>query len=254
VVLDVVGSNPTSRPIPFRLQRTVFGIARSFGYNRGGPMPSDITIPISVFELTLFYEKPEVKFLGDRSVAAQALFTALAPMNPGVDDMELITTGRLSEQGVALKIPSQKISFFFGPTYCKFTKDGAEWSEADQILNLLTLMSDALASSAELKFAKRLSVLSLHLQLTTVSFKEILRTLMVPGILGLEVEQTDTMAIVARWPKRSLTLDGSAALANGLFLRNEREFDSGISFKDMQAAIRKDQQQLFTLLDVQEAQ
>jgi len=217
-------------------------------------MPTAITIPISIFEVMIAYDKPAVRLLADRVAPIQALIEALAPWNVPVDEMELITAGKLSEQGVKFKIPSQAASFFFGAVSCKFTKDAANWSDADNILKLLTTALETLAKSTGVIFGKKETVLSLHLQPKTVSFKDILRNFIVPGILNLDPVPSEAMAVVTRWPKRRITIDGSAALANAIFLQTAREFDATVDFEEMRQAILNDELELFKLLDVEEVE
>ncbi len=215
-------------------------------------MPASITIPISIFEMTVLYAKPEIRLLADRMGAVQELFTAFAPWNPRVDDMEVLTAGKPSEQGIKIKIPNQNASFFFGPTSCTLTKDPVRWSEAARIFDLLDVSLKALSQAAGVTYGRRTSVLSLHLQPTTISFREILRKFMVNDILALDAKLPKAMAIVARWESRRITLDGSAQLANGIFLQTEREFDDLTSFEDLIHITFQDEQELFKLLDVQE--
>jgi hypothetical protein len=217
-------------------------------------MPAEITIPLSTFELSVAYDKPNIKLMADRVAPVQALFAALAPWAPDLDDMEIISTGKPSEQGVKIRIASQKAAFFFGATECKFTKEAAIWAEADEILRLLATALDALAESSGITYGKRIAILSLHLQPKTVSFKDILRAFMAPALLKLESAPTDAMAILIRWPKRRITLDGSAALANGIFLQTEREFDGSVPFDDMKNTIFDDESELFRTLGVEEVE
>jgi len=81
-----------------------------------------------------------------------------------------------------------------------------------------------------------------------------LRRLIVPHILKLESAPTEAMAVVTRWPNRRITIDGSAALANGIFLQMEREFDASLSFDEMKKAILSDESELFELLDIEEVE
>lgn len=215
-------------------------------------MPASITIPISVFEVTVLYDKPDFQLLVNRTQILQELFAAFAEWSPSVDDTEVLNTGKLSDQGARFKISSQSSSFFFGPTSCKFTKDHGNWSEAELVIKLLRLALEALQRSTGVTFGIRSSVLSLHLQPTTVPFRDILRKFIVPEILTLDQEPPLIMAVVTGWRKHRITLDNSAALANGIFLQVEREFEAQTSFEDMMQAIFTDQQQLFKLLDVQE--
>lgn len=217
-------------------------------------MPIEITIPISIFELAVAYEQPDLRILADRGVTAQALFALMAPWKPSVDDVEFLTTGKLSEQGVKIKIASQGAWFFFGAAGCRFTKDPALWAEADQILGLLGTILDGLVHITGAKLARRRSILSLHLQPKTVPFKDILRNFVAPGILKLESEATNAMATVVRWPNRRITLDGSATLANGLFVQTERDFEADASFEHVKGAILRDEVELLKLLDVVEVE
>lgn len=217
-------------------------------------MPTEITIPISVFELAVQYVKPNIRLIADRAGAVQELFSAFAPWSPQLDDMEMITAGKPTEQGVRLKISSQNAAFFFGATECKFTKNSAVWAEADQIFAMIDVALEALHRAAGVVYAGRTSILSLHLQPRTVQFRDILRKFIVPEILALSRDEITTMAIVTRWPKYRITLDGSAALANGIFLQAERQFDATTTFDNIKEIIFRDEQDLFKLLDVVEVE
>ncbi len=218
-------------------------------------MPAAIKIPISSFELSTTYDKAAIRLMAlDRATVLEALFAAFQPWNPELNDIELITTGKLSEQGVKIRIASQEASFFFGAASCKFVKDSANWAEADEISRLIETALNTLSETSGVVFQKRDTVVSLHLQLQTTSSKDILRALMSPELLKLDPSPATAMATVLRWPNRRLTLDGSAALANGTFVQTERQFDATTSFDDMRATIFQDEQDLFKLLDVQEVE
>jgi hypothetical protein len=218
-------------------------------------MAAAITIPISVFELSISFEKLAITMLtADRSQVVQALFDALAPWNPNIDEMEVLTTGKPSEQGIKLRLPANKVTLFFGATGCKFTKDAAMWIEADEILRILDAALNTLARTSGVSFGKKIAILSLHLQLKTVSFKDILRPFIVPAILKLDPAQTEAMAVVSRWPKHRITLDGSAAIANGIFVQTEREFDAETTYDQMKDTILNDELELFKLLGVEEVE
>jgi hypothetical protein len=131
-------------------------------------------------------------------------------------------------------------------------KDAALWTEADEVLRILDTALTTLSRTGGVTFGKKVAVLSLHLQLKTTSFKEILRPFIVPEILRLDPAPTEAMAIVSRWPKRRIMLDGSAAIANGIFVQTEREFDTHTTYQDMKQTIQNDEAELFNLLGVEE--
>jgi hypothetical protein len=60
------------------------------------------------------------------------------------------------------------------------------------------------------------------------------------------------MAAVAKWEDRRVTIDGSAALANAIFLRLERNFLASATYPEIATQLRKDQEDLFRILGVEE--
>jgi hypothetical protein len=214
-------------------------------------MPEQITIPISNFELGITYIRPVLNLWLDRAAIVQKMFDVLEPWNLNVDDVEAVTTGKPSEQGVSFKLPRHKITFFFGPAGCKFTKEAANWVEADEMLRILATALDVLVQGG-VALGKRKTSLALHLQPLKVPFRELLRPFLAPPIAQLEGSPAELMAYVVRWSGRRITLDGSAALANGVFLNLERDFDATVSFEDIKATIINDEVTMLKLLNVEE--
>ena len=74
-------------------------------------MAEFVTIPISIFELGVNFERPDFRLWLDRASVVQGVFDALKPWEPNVDDIESITAGKASEQGFTLKLPLKRVSF-----------------------------------------------------------------------------------------------------------------------------------------------
>jgi hypothetical protein len=215
-------------------------------------MPEHVTIPISGFELSVNYAKPDVKLWVDRGPIVQGIFEALCQWNPNFDDIEVINVGKPSEQGVKLKVASRNISFFFGPTGCRLTKDAATWADADEMIRIHETALSVLAAIGHVAFARKIAILSLHLQPKILSFREILRPFLAQPIAKLEDSPVEAIAIVARWNGRRITLDGSAAIVNGVYVQSEREFESTTSYDEVKSAVLNDELALFKLLDLEE--
>jgi hypothetical protein len=216
-------------------------------------MAEQITIPISTFDISIAYTRPVLSLWLDRAVVVQKMFDVFEQWDLSTDDVEAVTTGKPSEQGVKFRLPSQKITFFFGPAGCKFTKEAATWEAADETLHILNAALEVLVGVGGVQLGKRATSLALHLQPKNVSFKELLRPFLAPTIAALETSLSEAMAYVIRWKGRRLTLDGSAAIANGVFVHMERDFDATVSFDDIKATIYNDEAAIFKLLDVEEA-
>ena len=215
-------------------------------------MSEQVTIPISIFELTVSYEKPVFRLLADRTEVVQALFDSFAGLDPNIDDLELLNAGKTAEKGIRIRSASQRITFFFGAVSCNFTKEAALWTEADNILGALDTFDDHATTVGGVTLGKKNSVLSLHLQMKTGSFKDILRPFIVSHIKQLDPLPLDAVAFVARWPQRRITIDGSAQLANGIFVQMEREFAPNLGYDEMKQEIYKDEVDMLKLLGVEE--
>lgn len=215
-------------------------------------MAEPITIPISVFELSIQYSRPSLTIWLDRAVIVQKMFDAFAPWNVNVDDMEGINVGKPSEQGFKFKIPAKQITFFFGPAGCKFTKEAATWAEADDTLRVLSVGLDVLVKAVGVELGNRATSLALHLQPKGLSYRDLLRPFLPQSLGQLEKADVTAMAYVVRWIGRRVTLDGSAAIANGVFVHLERDFEPSVSFEEMKARIFNDEVAVLKLLNVEE--
>jgi len=215
-------------------------------------MAESVTIPISLFEFSVDYKRPEFRLWMDRASVLQGVFEALSPWDPRVDDVDAVTTGKASEQGVVIKLPLKRVSFFFGPASCRFTRENVDWQAVDETISILDSAISALTSLGGVVLGRKISVVSLHVQPKSVPFSTLLKPLIAPRILDLLPEPVDTMATVAKWQNYKVTIDGSAVIANAVFLRSEREFASEATYDEIVARLRDDQIGLFGLLGVTE--
>jgi hypothetical protein len=217
-------------------------------------VPKAVAIPISFIELVVAYSRPDIMAFNDRAGMVQSIFDALLPWNPKLDDVELLTTGKLSEQGFNFKLPLKQVSFFFGPVSCRFTRDNADWNIAEETLAILNAGLSAFADVSHISFGAKTAAVAVHLQPATGNFIELLSPFLSPNLASVEQEPVRTMAVIVKWDKRKLTLDGSGVLANGVFLKFEREFDNTAAFEDIAQQLKIDEDQLFGVLGVEETQ
>jgi hypothetical protein len=211
-----------------------------------------VTIPISFFEIEIDYERPDVKFLSDRASIVQGIFDALKPWNPSVDDIEPRTTGKFSEQGVNFKLPLKRVAFFFGPASCRFARDDANWDLAEETIAIIETSLAALIQLSGVTMGTKKTAIGVHIQPRKMPFMEMLKPFVAPQLAALEAEPVKTMAAVAKWGKRKVTIDGSEAIANGVFLKLYREFASASTYAEMAQQLQKDEAALFEILGVEE--
>jgi hypothetical protein len=211
-----------------------------------------VTIPLSFVELVVNYEHPDVRAFNDRATILQAVFDALLPWSPKLDDVDPITTGKLSEQGLMFRLPLKQISIFFGPVFCRFNRDNIDWSEAEETITIFDVVLSAFTNLTGLKTGVKTAAVGVHIQPKTGTFMEILSPFMPPQITTIEKDNPITMAAVVRWHKRKITLDGSASVANAAFIKFEREADATATFQDIAQRILEDEKELFAILGVEE--
>lgn len=215
-------------------------------------MPEIVKIPISYFEVEMEYGSPDLKMWLDRINVVQAVYSALQPWEVKVDDVEIITTGKPSEQGIKFKIPQKLSTFFFGPANCKFTRDGTSWDTAQETIQILDAALSALLGQTGAEIIKRKTVIALHAQMVNAPFIQILSPFIPSQLAALEGDKPKTMAAVIKWEKRKVTIDGSGQLANGIFIRFEREFDGKVSYEEMAQKLWADEKGIFDVLGIQE--
>lgn len=214
-------------------------------------MPELVTIPVAFFEILIDYERPDVRIWLERATIVEHIFEALRPWKIDVDDIEPVTTGKISEQGVNFKIPDKHISFFFGPSYCRLTRDALDWQLAEETIVILNALLAALLKSTRLVLAARKTKIAFHIQPRTAGFMQILSPFIPPQLGTLEDGPPATMAAVVRWPKRKVTLDASATISNALFLQFEREFDATADFLEILRYLSQDEDELFKILGIE---
>lgn len=215
-------------------------------------MPELVTIPIAIVEVVVEYTRPNMKLLMDRAKVVEQLFEAFKPWNVRLDDVEVLTEGKPSEQGVKFKLPSKRTSFMFGAASCKLTRDDADWETANETIKILDAGWSVLEEAGGAGIGCFKTSIALHLQPKTLSFIEILKPFAAPPLSKLESSPIKAMAGVVQWERRRITVDGSAQLANGVFVRFEREFEGKTKYDQIAARLKADEEELFALLDVKE--
>jgi hypothetical protein len=215
-------------------------------------MTEKVNIPISRFEYRADYARPNIGFWLDRAVVVQAIFDALSKWQMKVDDIEPITTGRPSEQGIKFKLPDKKISMFFGAAHLTFAKDDANWASAEEIVQIITAFAQTLTQAGKVELTKQMTSVALHIQPTTKSFLDILQPFFSPALTALREDRPTTGASFIKWGDDRVVIDGSAALANGAYLLFEKAFGADVALEDIARDLHALEVELFKMLDIEE--
>lgn len=215
-------------------------------------MPHLVDIPIALFEITIQYVRPNMKLLLDRAKVVDALFEVFSRWNIGMDNIEVINEGKPSEQGIKFKIPEKRTTFMLGGGSCTLVRDDVDWTAAEEIIDILTRAYDVVQEVGGIQTGSFKTNIVMHLQPKTAKFMDILVPFSPPQLLKLDSSTPKAAASVVKWDKRRITLDGSNQLANGVFVRLERDFPATVSYEEIAHQLHADELELFDLMDVRE--
>ena len=117
-------------------------------------MPEPVSVPISIFDVTAEFVRPNLRLAMTRADIVEELFDGLSYWDLTIDDLEVINEGKPSEQGVKFKIPKRKTTFFFSASHATLTWDDANWESAGETIDILTIGLDALAKHGKVEVSK----------------------------------------------------------------------------------------------------
>lgn len=215
-------------------------------------MPELVSIPVAVVEIVIEYANPSLALLVDRAKAVDRLFRTLKPWDIKVDDVEVIQEGKPSEQGVRFKLPLKRTSFFFGASICKLIRENADWASAEETVTILDACWKVLVEIGGVEAGTYKTSIAMHVQPKELPFMELLRPFASQPLVALEDSPMKAIASVIKWDNRRVTIDGSAHLANGLFLRLERDFGPTATYPEIAQQLKVDEDQFFALIGIQE--
>ena len=215
-------------------------------------MPETVITSLSFYEDEIVFVEPNIKIWLDRVAIVEAVYAALRQWNINVDDIEVITTGKPSEQGVKFKIPEKRASFFFGASACRFTRDSTNWQTAEETITILDSALSAFQAHSNTKVKTFKTAVALHVQPKTKKFIDVVNPVIPPPMAALDKETAQSMAIIVKWPSHRVTIDGSAQIANGIFIRYERDFEGGTDYETIAKQLYVDEMQVFGMLDITE--
>ena len=127
-------------------------------------MAEPVTVEISFFELVADYDRPRFHLGVDRTLVIQAIFDALKPWDPHIDDVTVLDSGKTSEQGISIKLPRKRVSLLFGYASCRLTRDHQTWALVDETITILDAALSALMRLTSVTIAMQKTTIGLHLQ------------------------------------------------------------------------------------------
>lgn len=213
-----------------------------------------VSVPISIFDLTMQFVRPNLRLAMNRADFVEDLFEQFGRWDISVDDIEVVQEGKPSEQGIKFKIPKRQVTFFFGPSHAQLIWDDAKWEAASEIIEILTIGLEALTKHGKVEVRTYKAVVALHLQPLKVPFIELLKPFASQALIKIDPSPITAFATVLRWEGRRITIDGSAQIANAIYVRFERDFPGYLPIETISGEIRTDEESLYSIIGVEEVQ
>jgi hypothetical protein len=215
-------------------------------------MLEKVTIPISLFEYSVDFRRPVVALWMDRAKPVQEIFDALSRWSLDINDIEPITQGKPSDQGIRIRLTKKRCTIFFGPASFKFTKDDADWASAEETINILKTALDTVVHVSGAELIEHKTAFAFHMQPLSKTFLEILRPVLSSALESLLDSKMTTGASIVKWRDGRIVLDGSGSLANGIYVRFEQNFKIETDFGEIAKQLRSAEDAIFRLLNVEE--
>ena len=215
-------------------------------------MPELVSIPLAYFEYTGQFERPVFAMWVNRVDVIQRVFDSMQSWGIDLENVEGLNEGKVKEQGVAFRLPSKKIKVTVNPAQLVFAKDQSHWSEEAEIVSILSNVREAVLSASDVVIKSQKVAIALHIQPKLKNFREILKPFWPESLVALQDSPLLAVANVLKWEDASLTLDGSASIKNGIFMRMELSFPKDATLQEIAQSLRRNEERLFTLLGIEE--
>ncbi len=218
-------------------------------------MPELVRIPAATAEVVARFDRPYIGLLvADRGKVFEAIMTALLPFNFRLANTEVVSTGKPAEEKLIFRIPERGITFQYGAEEYRFTKDGSSWSTAAEDVAVWSAAENALLTEGAAKVASCTAMLAMHIVPLSKTRDEVIAPFISAPLKQFSGRQTKAFGCHIRFADGGeVLLDYSLGHANGVFLRVSSQMEGKPPIVDILARVRSDEEQMFKMLDVQEA-
>ncbi len=181
----------------------------------------------------------------------------LEPWGFNLDGVEAKTNvQKLNEYSVVLRrttplSPSQYVTLGIGKAVV--TYENTDWSEGEQLIAKTRAVLSAVSEIGRAEIESQHLLLGIHIQIKDKPRKDVTAPLLNPVAFELLDGGVKFPGIILLREKSSIVIDASIALANGLFVRINREHPPEASLEQLVEVLRNDEENLFNILGLEGA-
>ena len=209
-------------------------------------MPGDLIIAEiqqPFFEYHANFKEPITIFFsaGRQAEIMDAMYKALGPWHMDFENVGWQQSAKnLREVQLNFVVPSQFASFQVGIAGVTMTALNPDWSRAPELVRLFQAGVGALKTSTGQEFQSQQTMLGFHLRPPAARpFREIVAQFVNAELLGNDATM---FGVSVYYTDHALTLDSSAAVQDGLFVKLVRNFTSERQFEEMAQALYADEE------------
>lgn len=219
---------------------------------------TQVEIPHALFEYTAKFEDPVLRTWKKCNEMIASVLVALKPWGFALDGVEAKwQSQKLHEHTVVFRrtnppdLPNQARSFSVGLGAISVSAANIDWTEAGDFISAMSKAMSAVSESLEPKISSQHVVLSMHVQMKGRAVKDATVSLLSEDAMRLVDGELKGAAVVLTRDKSSVVVDTSLAYANALFVRISREHSGAVTLTAIAEALRKDEENLFEVLDLE---
>jgi len=216
------------------------------------PTSTNVQIPYSQIEYTLFFDSPVLKAFVEPSSLIESVLTALKPHGFQFDGVESIRGTKTGEWKTTFRRANSPL-FIYGvaPNRLWVTADNLDWSGAEEAIGCIETALAAFKRTLNYVVTSQVFVLSMHVQMKDKTPAEISESLVTPNVLKILDGAFKCHGLVLTRDKATFVLDNSASFANALFMRIAREYAADTTLGQIANRLRADEENIFKVLGLE---
>jgi hypothetical protein len=220
------------------------------------PEKTQAEIVYSLLEYTSAFKRPLFGSPSPPGELIVAVLDALEPLGYTFGGVEVSAPQTLNLGDLAVMFrratpaaPARSFALGLGKVHVR--AENLDWTEADQFVSSHVAALEAVRKKGGVQIQSQQLVVQMHIQLKDRSRKDVTAPLLSPVAANLLKGQPDFSGVLLFQGKAIFVIDASAAYANGLFVRISREHPADATLYELAAALRKDEEQLFSVLGLE---
>ncbi len=218
------------------------------------PAKIPVEVPYGVVEYTAVFRKPILEaWLGTALIIAGVL-EALEPFGFKLEGVDLKTqTEKLNDYAVVFKrnVPGTNLTMTLQLGRLVWVAENLDWTEAHQFIQTAQAGIDAVIEKTRAEIEFQHVGMALHIQLKTKPREEVMASLLSQEAFKLMDGNLKFPGVILQMEKSSIVIDASAAFANGLFVRINRDHGPEVTLPRLGEILLADEQKLFDVLGLE---